>query len=106
MHMPSWFWKWLRRLLGLLLLVGPTPQHIAFIMDGNRRYATQRHMDKIGGHKQGYSKVRAACGLYAGVRWLLHMKLGRCHWQGKGHMRGGHMHGVWTARGHHSRALQ
>lgn len=55
------FWAWvctcLRRLLSLLLLVGPTPRHVAFIMDGNRRFASSKHMDKIGGHKQGYSKM-------------------------------------------------
>ena len=56
----EWIVTWLRRALGLLLLVGPTPRHVAFIMDGNRRYANKEHMDKISGHKQGYKKVRVA----------------------------------------------
>lgn len=53
----TWVCTCLRRLLSLLLLVGPTPRHVAFIMDGNRRFASSKHMDKIGGHKQGYSKM-------------------------------------------------
>ncbi|GAX76013.1 hypothetical protein CEUSTIGMA_g3456.t1 [Chlamydomonas eustigma] len=46
-----------RRLLGLLLLLGHRPQHVAFIMDGNRRFANKEHIDKIGGHKKGYKKM-------------------------------------------------
>ena len=29
------------------------PNHIAFIMDGNRRWATKRGLNKMLGHKQG-----------------------------------------------------
>ncbi len=47
----------MRRLLGLLLMFGPTPSHVAFIMDGNRRFALGKNMEKIRGHKQGYSKM-------------------------------------------------
>lgn len=54
-------WVALRRLLQLLLQgAGPVPQHIAFIMDGNRRFADQEHMDRLGGHTAGYKKVGGA----------------------------------------------
>ena len=51
-------WVWLRRLLAALLgLVGPQPRHVALIMDGNRRFAQQHQIDKIGGHTEGYRTV-------------------------------------------------
>src|SRR5438552_3180739 len=36
------------------------PQHIAIIMDGNGRWATQRGMIRINGHQAGVDAVRAA----------------------------------------------
>ncbi|KZV13929.1 dehydrodolichyl diphosphate synthase 6-like [Dorcoceras hygrometricum] len=44
----------LRRLLFFILSVGPMPKHIAFIMDGNRRYAKQQNLEEGAGHKEGY----------------------------------------------------
>lgn len=49
--------KWLRWCLQLLLKTGPVPVHVAFIMDGNRRFAERQHMDTASGHAQGYHKV-------------------------------------------------
>lgn len=34
-------------------LKGPIPQHLAVIMDGNGRWATQRGLPRIAGHRQG-----------------------------------------------------
>ncbi|RDY07354.1 Dehydrodolichyl diphosphate synthase 6, partial [Mucuna pruriens] len=40
-----------------VLSVGPVPNHIAFIMDGNRRYAKKRNMEEGGGHKAGFTAL-------------------------------------------------
>ncbi|KAG2438540.1 hypothetical protein HXX76_005091 [Chlamydomonas incerta] len=49
---------WLRRaLLFLLYLTGHVPEHVAFVMDGNRRYAERQHVDKATGHTHGYGKM-------------------------------------------------
>ena len=40
-----------------LLKVGPIPHHIAFIMDGNRRFAKQQEKQTIEGHSEGFRKL-------------------------------------------------
>lgn len=40
-----------------ILQAGPVPKHIAFIMDGNRRFAKKQGLHSISGHQQGYLKV-------------------------------------------------
>ena len=48
------------------------PQHIAMIMDGNGRWAKQRHLPRMAGHKKGVDVVRSmvrACD-NRGVRYL------------------------------------
>jgi len=39
---------------------GAVPAHVAFIMDGNRRFAGQRGLQQAAGHRRGYSKARSA----------------------------------------------
>ena len=39
--------------------VRATPRHIAIIMDGNGRWARQRMMPRVAGHKRGVESVRA-----------------------------------------------
>src|SRR5258706_8493746 len=34
------------------------PQHIAVIMDGNGRWAAQRHLPRVEGHRAGIDSVR------------------------------------------------
>jgi undecaprenyl diphosphate synthase len=52
--------------------VGAVPRHIAIIMDGNGRWATQRRLPRVAGHSRGVDAVRAcveACAR-AGVEYL------------------------------------
>lgn len=41
-----------------ILSVGKIPRHIAFIMDGNGRWAKKRSLPRIAGHRQGVKTVR------------------------------------------------
>lgn len=45
------------RMVIRLLKLGEVPKHIAFIMDGNRRYAQKRNVQKIVGHTHGFNKL-------------------------------------------------
>lgn len=38
--------------------LGPLPQHVAIIMDGNGRWAKERRMPRIEGHRSGVNSVR------------------------------------------------
>ncbi len=52
--------------------VGAVPRHIAIIMDGNGRWARQRFMPRVAGHKRGVESVRETvktCG-NLGVEYL------------------------------------
>ncbi|KAI8838632.1 Decaprenyl diphosphate synthase-like protein [Chytridium lagenaria] len=40
-----------------ILKLGPVPKHVAFIMDGNRRYAKGKGMMVQKGHQQGFEKL-------------------------------------------------
>ena len=44
--------------LGIVLDPERMPRHIAVIMDGNGRWATQRGLPRVAGHAQGYETVR------------------------------------------------
>ncbi|TDG43183.1 hypothetical protein AWZ03_010387 [Drosophila navojoa] len=43
--------------LQILHSTGRIPNHIAFVMDGNRRFARSKQLDKIEGHSRGFSKL-------------------------------------------------
>jgi undecaprenyl diphosphate synthase len=51
---------------------GAVPRHIAIIMDGNGRWAKQRHLPRFAGHKRGVEAVRSAVQACAarGVQFL------------------------------------
>ncbi len=48
----------------------PVPHHLAIVMDGNGRWATQRHLPRFVGHRQGVEALRTCIRLCAerGVR--------------------------------------
>lgn len=41
-----------------LLSTGTPPKHLAVIMDGNGRWATERHLPRAAGHREGIESVR------------------------------------------------
>ncbi|OVA19572.1 Decaprenyl diphosphate synthase-like [Macleaya cordata] len=46
-----------RKCIFHVLSVGPIPTHIAFIMDGNRRYARKLNLKEGSGHRAGFSAL-------------------------------------------------
>ena len=70
-------------LLARVRVHGAVPQHIAIIMDGNGRWARERHMPRPFGHRSGMKAVRAVvegC-LDAGVEWLSLFAFSQENWQ-------------------------
>ncbi|KAK7853459.1 dehydrodolichyl diphosphate synthase 6 [Quercus suber] len=64
--------SFLRKCIFKILSVGPIPNHIAFIMDGNRRYAKKQGMEEGAGHKEGFlalMKILSYC-YELGVKYL------------------------------------
>ncbi|KAL6606705.1 hypothetical protein ACP70R_042358 [Stipagrostis hirtigluma subsp. patula] len=51
--------NFLRKCIIAVLSYGPMPKHIAFIMDGNRRYAKFRSIKEGTGHRVGFSALMA-----------------------------------------------
>ena len=48
---------WWRRCFAAILRAGPIPQHVAIIMDGNRRYAKRNSLERAEGHLKGFDKM-------------------------------------------------
>ncbi|XP_029427077.1 dehydrodolichyl diphosphate synthase complex subunit DHDDS isoform X1 [Rhinatrema bivittatum] len=57
----------IERLCANILKAGPMPKHVAFIMDGNRRYAQKCHVERQEGHSQGFEKLAET------LRWCLNL---------------------------------
>ncbi|CAB0009140.1 unnamed protein product [Nesidiocoris tenuis] len=59
--MSSWIsdstLPWHSILMLRILKCGRIPKHIAFIMDGNRRFAQKSNIEKIEGHSKGFDKL-------------------------------------------------
>ncbi|KAK0386401.1 hypothetical protein NLU13_6238 [Sarocladium strictum] len=53
----EWAVKQFRELLIGALKQGPVPQHVAFEMDGNRRYARSHRMETVEGHHRGFEAL-------------------------------------------------
>lgn len=50
-------YSWWQSILIKILRCGSLPSHVAFIMDGNRRFAKQNQLETIEGHIQGFEKL-------------------------------------------------
>ena len=48
---------WLQSFCTRVLKTGPIPKHVAFIMDGNRRFAKKASVEKAEGHRRGFDKM-------------------------------------------------
>ncbi|KAI5299832.1 cis-prenyltransferase [Ascosphaera atra] len=53
----EWLIDQVRELLISSLKQGPVPRHIAFVMDGNRRYARNHRIEKVEGHNLGFEAL-------------------------------------------------
>lgn len=49
--------NWVQMMAVKVLKTGPVPKHVAFIMDGNRRYANKNGVKKAEGHTKGFDKL-------------------------------------------------
>jgi len=54
----AWLSSLWTRFVLLVLSTGPIPNHIAFVMDGNRRYARRKGEPVPSGHDQGSQALR------------------------------------------------
>uniref|UniRef100_A0A3Q3JHF9 ditrans,polycis-polyprenyl diphosphate synthase [(2E,6E)-farnesyldiphosphate specific] n=1 Tax=Monopterus albus TaxID=43700 RepID=A0A3Q3JHF9_MONAL len=52
-----------------VLKAGPMPKHVAFIMDGNRRFALKNNIERQEGHMQGFNKLAET------LRWCKHLNI-------------------------------
>ncbi|HEY0930960.1 MAG TPA: isoprenyl transferase [Gemmatimonas sp.] len=70
-------------LLARIRVHGAVPRHIAIIMDGNGRWARERHMPRAFGHRSGMKAVREVVegALEAGVEWLSLFAFSQENWQ-------------------------
>lgn len=48
---------WIQKLGVRIIGSGTVPKHVAFIMDGNRRYARRHNVQKIEGHTKGFDRL-------------------------------------------------
>ena len=50
-------YTWWQSLCMRVLRCGELPKHVAFIMDGNRRFAKEKKLQNIEGHIHGFEKL-------------------------------------------------
>ena len=53
----SWIQSWIRIFCCAVLKTGVVPTHVAFIMDGNRRFAKKLKKERNFGHTLGFTKL-------------------------------------------------
>lgn len=52
---------YLTALLIFIVSLGPIPKHVAFVMDGNRRYARGKGQKVREGHTEGFESLKRVC---------------------------------------------
>jgi len=57
-RLHEYFYSWYRSILCKTLKCGPVPQHVAFIMDGNRRFAKKNNEQTLFGHQMGEKRLQ------------------------------------------------
>jgi ditrans,polycis-polyprenyl diphosphate synthase len=57
-YLPAFLRRHFKSLLLSSLSLGPVPSHIAFIMDGNRRWARPKGYKPARGHAEGFSALK------------------------------------------------
>jgi len=70
-------------LLHRICVHGDIPRHVAIIMDGNGRWAKQRHLPRVAGHKEGMKAVRETIegSIDAGIEILTLFAFSTENWQ-------------------------
>lgn len=58
---------WAQDVFVSVLKTGPVPQHVAFVMDGNRRFARRRKLEVREGHSAGFESLAHVCRSYLSV---------------------------------------
>lgn len=59
--LAAWISSLWTRFVLRVLSTGPIPNHIAFVMDGNRRYARRKGEAVARGHDEGSQALRRVC---------------------------------------------
>ena len=53
--------NWFQFLVLKVIKTGEIPKHVAFIMDGSRRYAKKQNLTIAEGHSKGYVFLKRIC---------------------------------------------
>jgi ditrans,polycis-polyprenyl diphosphate synthase len=68
----------IRELLIGALKQGPVPRHIAFVMDGNRRFARSHGIETVEGHNLGFEALARVCSCLLRIVRLLENLFATC----------------------------
>jgi undecaprenyl pyrophosphate synthase len=71
----EWALNQIRELLIGALRQGPIPRHVAFVMDGNRRFARSHRIETVEGHNLGFEALARVGSETLTARWQSLTKL-------------------------------